>query len=71
MTSPVTLPVNAAVMIPAAKLPLASLLTIVLTVFASVAVLAKIVAVLIAAAVEPPTVATVGEAAIPAKSPDN
>ena len=66
---PVTFPVKLAVIFPAIKLPLASLFTIVLAVFASVAALANRVAVLIAEAVEPPTELTVGDAAIPAKSP--
>ena len=67
----VAFPESAAVIVPAVKLPLASLFTIVLAVFALVAAFAAIVAVLIFAAVEPPTVATLGEVAVPAKSPAN
>ena len=74
LTIPVTfvaVPIKLAVISPALKLPFASLLTMVLFVAFSVAALAKIVAVLISVAVDPPTVATVGKVAVPAKSPAN
>lgn len=55
---PVTLPIKAAVIVPAEKLPEASRLTIVLAVLALVAALAATVAVATLAAVWPPTVLT-------------
>jgi hypothetical protein len=67
----VALPDKFAEIVPAVKLPLASLLTIVLAVFAFVAEFAATVARLILEAVEPPTVATLGSAAVPLKSPAN
>ena len=66
---PVTLPVRDAVIVPALKFPFASRLTMVPAVFASVAALANSVAVLIVEELEPPTLLTVGAAAIPPKSP--
>ena len=70
-TMPVTLvdvPNKFAVIFPALKLPLASLLTIVLFVLASVAAFAKIVAVFILEELDPPTLFTVGKSAVPPKS---
>ena len=69
--SPVTLPVNSAVIFPALKFPLASLFTMVLAVFASVEALANNSAVCMVEELEPPTVFTIGDAAIPLKSPAN
>ena len=66
---PVTFPVRFAVIMPAAKSPLASRFTIVLGVLSVVAALADNYAVLIFAAVDPPTVNTVGKSAVPPKSP--
>ena len=66
---PVTFPVKDPVILPALKFPFASRLTIVLTVFASVAAFANSVAVLIVDELEPPTLLTVGAAAMPVKSP--
>ena len=65
------LPVRFPVMVPALKLPLASLLTMVLAVFKFVAALANNSAVLIVVELDPPTVFTVGEVAVPPKSPAN
>ena len=59
VTLPLTFPVKLAETVPALKFPEPSLLTIVLTVLALVAALARSWAVLILAAVEPPTDATV------------
>ena len=73
-TIPVTLvavPIKLAVMVPAEKSPLASLLTIALDVLLLVAPFAEIVAVLIAEAVLPPTVTTEGVVAVPPISPAN
>ena len=67
-TLPVTLPVNDAVIVPALKLPLPSLLTNVLTVLL---VVAEATVVLIVAIVEeftPPTLFTVGKSAVPPRS---
>ena len=64
----VAVPIKLAVIMPALKSPFASLFTIALAVFTSVAELAKIVAALIFVAVEPPTLTTCGKAAVPPKS---
>ena len=92
VTFPVTFPDKAAVIVPAEKLPLASLFTIVLTVFVFVAAFTlvfkevildvldvilfetEVILVSKLAIVEeltPPTLLTVGELAVPPKSPDN
>ncbi|EOR93720.1 hypothetical protein ADIARSV_3060 [Arcticibacter svalbardensis MN12-7] len=62
------LPDKLPVIVPAAKLPDASLLTIVLAVLTLVAALANTVAALILEADELPTFSTVGEVAVPPKS---
>ena len=82
---PVTLPVKFAVIVPAEKLPLASLFTIVLIVLLAVAAVTElfnVVMLLVAElilvsklaildALTPPTLLTVGELAVPPKSPAN
>ena len=68
---PVTFPVKLAVMVPAEKLPLASLFTIVLTVLLFVAAVTIVLIVLIVEELTPPTLFTVGKLAVPAKSPAN
>ena len=65
----VALPDSVAVIVPAVKFPVASLLTIVLAVFALVAALANNSAACKLLALDPPTVTTVGVAAVPPKSP--
>ena len=69
-----TFPVRFAVIVPAAKLPEASRLTMVLAVFALVAALAATVARLTFAAVDPPTVTTTvapwGPETLPDKEPE-
>ena len=65
------LPNKSAVIVPALKFPTISLLTIVLLLLTSVAALAKMVAVLIVEELDPPTLLTVGEVAMPPKSPAN
>ena len=65
------LPIKLAVILPALKFPLPSRFTIVLGVFKFVAALANTSAVWIVEELDPPTVFTVGEAAIPDRSPDN
>ena len=69
VTLPVTLPVSAAVMVPALKLPDPSRRTIALAVFAFVAAFASTAPAATFAAVCPPTFATLGEAAVPDRSP--
>ena len=73
-TIPVTLvdvPIKFAVIVPALKLPEPSLFTIVFAVLLFVAALANNSAVLISAAADPPTLATLGVPALPVKSPVN
>ena len=73
-TIPVTfveVPIKLAVMVPAVKLPVASLFTMVLAELLLVAAFANNSAVLISAAADPPTLATVGFVAFPDKSPAN
>ena len=81
----VAFPDKAAVIIPAEKLPLASLFTIVLTVLLFVAAVTEVFNVVILFVAEfilesklpiveeliPPTLFTVGDRAVPPKSPDN
>ena len=71
VTFPVTFPDKAAVIVPAEKLPLASLFTIVLTVLLFVAAAIVVLIVPIVEALTPPTLFTVGKLAVPAKSPAN
>ena len=71
VTFPVTFPVKDAVIVPAIKLPLASRLTIVLIVLFSVAAFANSSAVCIVEEVDPPTLLTVGAAAMPVRSPES
>ena len=65
----VALPDNAAVMVPAVKLPLASRLTIALAVLASVAAFANASPVATFAAVDPPTTETTVAPCVPVTSP--
>ena len=65
---PVTLPVKDAVIFPALKLPLGSLLTNVLTVFVAVAALIVVFIVAMVEEITPPTLFTVGKSAVPPKS---
>ena len=67
----VALPFKAAVMVPAAKLPEASRLTMVLTVSALVAALAAVVAEATLAADWPPTVLTTVADCVPVTSPES
>ena len=70
-TIPVTLvavPKRSAVIVPAVKFPLTSLLTIAFVVLLAVAAFASIVAALIFVAEAPPTFSTVGASAVPPKS---
>ena len=69
MTLPATLPVNDAVTVPALKLPLPSLLTNVFTVLLEVAAATVVLIVAIVEEFTPPTVFTVGDSAVPPKSP--
>jgi len=65
----VALPLSAAVIVPAEKLPEASRLTMVFAVLALVAALAAVVADATLAAVCPPTVATTVAPCVPVTSP--
>ena len=69
MTLPTTLPVNDAVTVPALKLPLPSLLTNVFTVLLEVAAATVVLIVAIVEEFTPPTVFTIGDSAVPPKSP--
>ena len=68
---PVTFPDKAAVIVPAEKLPLASLFTMVLTVLLFVAAVTVVLIVPIVEELTPPILLTVGEMALPPKSPAN
>ena len=65
------LPAKLAVIIPALKLPLPSLLTIVLGVLSEVAEAILLAIVVIVEELTPPTVFTLGKSAVPPKSPAN
>ena len=65
------LPAKLAVIIPALKLPLPSLLTNVLIVFVEVAEAILLAIVVIVEELTPPTVFTLGKSAVPPKSPAN
>ena len=65
------MPDKLAVMIPALKLPLASLLTNVLGVLIEVAEAILLAIVVIVEELTPPTVFTIGKSAVPPKSPAN
>ena len=71
VTLPVTSPVKEAVIVPALKLPLASLLTKVLGVLFEVAEAISLAMVVIVEEPTPPTVFTLGRSPVPPKSPAN
>jgi hypothetical protein len=71
VVNPLAVPLNVPVIVDAEKLPLPSLLTIVFDVFDDVAESTFDATVVMVEELTPPTVLTIGEAALPPKSPAN